>query len=345
MSDVNHLHEGLQVNYQIFDDINKVEGYWLSFGMNAPEKYYQSYEFNLKCCENRRTSISNILRGNTSCKFVVFFDGEECICIAPLIIDRYPNKAVRLLGHGTNAGVLDFVYRDSLKDEKIKSILSTLVAIFPGYDFDFIFVHEESKLFPFLEVIETFENFMVSGSDYESWFAGLSKKTRQNIRTAYNRMNSDGITYSLGKTSNSNIDETLVQEIDSLYQERRQAWGVHTSRLQQMMRLRSGKRDIVYRTITDSPSGVVYRLMLNDKCAAFFAGYQFESYIHVPRLAIDDSFGRYSPGMVLINECLKQFEGMPFKFNLGRGSEGYKKNLNGVPSISIRGTYSDLVKR
>ena len=334
------------MNYLIFDDIYEAKEYWLSFEMSTPERYYQSYEFNMKCYENRKTSISNIFRGNTACKFIVFFDGEECICIAPLIVDEHSNKAVRLLGHGTNAGVLDFIYRDSLDDEEIKSILSIIASIFPGYTLDLIFVPEESKIFPFLEVIETFENYMVSGSDYQSWFAELSKKTRQNIRTAYNRMNSDGMTYSLEKNMKPNIDGSLLQEIDSLYQKRRQAWGVHTSRLQRIMRLRSGKRDIVYRTIADSFSGVVYRLMINGRCAAFFAGYQFDSYIHVPRLAIDDTFGRYSPGMVLINECLRQFEGRPFKFNLGRGSEGYKKNLNGRPSISVRGTYStDCAKR
>lgn len=330
------------MEYLIFDNIEKTRDYWLSIQTDAPENYYQSYEFNFKCYVNRKTSLSNILRGNTTCRFIVFTNAGEPIAIAPLVLDEHPCKAIRLLGHGTNAGTLDFVYRDSLGRDEMKDILDTVHNLFTDYRLDFIFVSQRSKMYSFLEPSEQFENYMIAASGYQNWFDGLSKKTRQNIRTSYNRLSNDGLCFGLKKIVQQEIDDTLLQEIDAIYQKRRQDWGYKSSAWQQFKRIRASKRDLVYQTVSSSPSGVIYQLLVNDKCAAFLAGYQFKNYIHVPRLAIDDEFSRYSPGMVLINECLKQFEGEPFEFNLGRGSEGYKKKLNGVPTLSVRGSYTTM---
>lgn len=52
----------------------------------------------------------------------------------------------------------------------------------------------------------------------------------------------------------------------------------------------------------------------------------------VPRLAINDHFRRYSPGMILLNEAIKHsYDHTNIKeIDLSRGVDKYKLNMGGV---------------
>jgi CelD/BcsL family acetyltransferase involved in cellulose biosynthesis len=72
---------------------------------------------------------------------------------------------------------------------------------------------------------------------------------------------------------------------------------------------------------------------IDEKIAAFMCGYvnEDDGIIYVPRLAIDDRFARYSPGVCLINSTVKyMYENTAYRvLDLGTGNESYKLSLGG----------------
>ena len=64
---------------------------------------------------------------------------------------------------------------------------------------------------------------------------------------------------------------------------------------------------------------------------SFMIVYRHRDHLLMPRLAIDTSFGRYSPGILLILEAAKRWmtEGV-VDFDMCRGDERYKKEMGGI---------------
>ena len=76
--------------------------------------------------------------------------------------------------------------------------------------------------------------------------------------------------------------------------------------------------------------------VLNMVCPYPYEGHEevmeaIAAHLLMPRLAIDTSFGRYSPGILLILEAAKRWmaEGV-VDFDMCRGDERYKKEMGGI---------------
>ena len=74
----------------------------------------------------------------------------------------------------------------------------------------------------------------------------------------------------------------------------------------------------------------LYVLHIDDQPAAFMIVYRHRNHLLMPKLAIDTSFSRYSPGILLILEASKRWidEGVA-DFDMCRGDERYKKEMGG----------------
>ena len=74
-------------------------------------------------------------------------------------------------------------------------------------------------------------------------------------------------------------------------------------------------------------------LFIDGRLAAFMSGLlgSKNEYV-VPRLSIDDEFGFYSPGMLLVNEAIKYFiEKTKIRhLDLSQGDEPYKYKMGGT---------------
>ena len=59
--------------------------------------------------------------------------------------------------------------------------------------------------------------------------------------------------------------------------------------------------------------------------------YKHRNHLLMPKLAIDSSYSRYSPGILMIMEAVKEWlnEGI-VDFDLCRGDERYKKEVGGI---------------
>lgn len=315
---------------KFFSNIYQVKKYWLKIIQNSDIRFYQTYDFNKLCFEYRVTSISNIKKGNIKTSFAVAFKNNVPICIAPLIIDLKPYPTVGLLGTGSNAAKLDFIYNSKTQKSDIIELFNICRKKYFDKKFSFIFVDEKSPLTECLEPTETFENYAIKIETYDDYFQSLSKSTRQNIRTAYNRMNKDNLKYALTRYDFNSLGiEEVIKECNIIYQKRRLIWENKSEMPPKKVINKVRKRDIVYKTMRLCPAAVIYTLLINNKIAAFFMGYEYRDIIYIPRLAINDEFSKYSPGFIIINEYLKAVNKVDYIFDLGRGEESYKTKLKG----------------
>lgn len=315
--------------------ISSLKKHWNNVFNVDSKDIYQSYSFNELCFWYRITSLSNIRRKNVECDFVVGFDEGVPVCIAPLVIDVTPKRCVRLLGHGTNAGYLDFIYKDS---KYVEEMYRYICEYYCTYEQEFIFVKESSPLYSLMFSSEVFNNYAIQIESFDDYFAGLSKSTRQNIRTAYNRMQKDGLTYEIRvfEGGSSAIKDVLV-ELNEIYHKRKAMWLGGTTQFTPWMKTIVLKRDIINKSARKDPNTKTVCLYINDKPVAYFIGLTYGNGICVPRLAIDTEYGRYSPGIILIMEYLKQENiGTGYVFDLCRGDEKYKSSLKGEISATHR---------
>lgn len=329
------------MEFLVTSNIETIEEYWKALCQNDDIRFYQTYLFAKTCVDYRKSSLSAIKNKNTKCSFVVEFENQKAVCIAPLNIDKTPTKIVRLLGHGTNAGYLDFIYNDG---KYVRPMLEYCRKLFDNYQFEFTFVPEYSPLVELMCISKEFSNYRICMGEYDEYFSSLSKNTRQNIRTSYNRLKKDEreIELQILKKADECFEKKL-KECNRIYEKRKLYWkkqGKVDNKFRQWIFL---KRDVIYKTCRESDSGIIVLLNIDKTCSAFFVGFTFNNGIYIPRLAINMEYSRYSPGIVLVNEYLKTIQtnfNEDYIFDLCRGDESYKSKLGGIKTT----TYTLVLK-
>ncbi len=167
--------------------------------------------------------------------------------------------------------------------------------------------------------------------DLEGWKQSLSKKARQNLRTAYNRCNRDGLAVELlvsypcrkGKDWSDAVGLYIRRQVDQ-YEGR-----IMGSRLLTYLYFHHLKHDM--QSMVAQDNSFLSLLRLNGQAAGVIMGFSKGERLVVPRLAIAGSLSFYSPGMILVEETLKYIlEHTELRvLDLGRGDERYKFSLGG----------------
>ena len=315
--------------------IRLVKKYWVELEKSSFCGFYQSYAFAKECFIYRKTSLSAWKNRNTKCCFAVLLVDKNPVCIAPLIVNSTPRKHIGILGHGTNAGYLDFIYSDP---SFVSVLYQSILKKFPDYDMDFVFVPQSSPLTGEMRITEEFSNYSVNADTYDDWFSGLSKNTRQNIRTSYNRLTKDELTFSLKEYERNDPElKRMLYVCNEVYQRRKLVWhGKDSGEIDLKTARIFLKRDVIYQSLRKYKDCFLEVLYIDEKCSAFMICVKTPVGVTVPRLAINSDFSRYSPGMLLINEYMKKAESKGFVFDLCRGDEGYKKTLGGQVQLTYR---------
>lgn len=181
---------------------------------------------------------------------------------------------------------------------------------------------------------EFFDNVSINikYDSFDEYYHTLSKHTRQNLRTALNRIEKNGhcIKHSLYYgDKDSEIMKKIAPEYFNLYLDR-----------QKKKYSDNPMKHVLYLSLFDylknSFSGVdciFSEIRIDDKLAACLqggidsSGKRFE----IPRLAINDEFNSFSPGMLLVEKTIEKM--ISHKeieiFDLCRGNEGYKTKMGG----------------
>lgn len=202
------------------DSISQLKEAWLTLEKGDDMTYYQSYKWNIIV-----QHFTPQYKGICKLLYLLVKQGEKPLLIAPLwIVEKtfllVNKKGAYLIGRKGWSDYLNFVYTDCSND-----VFKLL--------FDYIYsklhlslccleqIKEDTKLYAYLSQYvalnkdsrTTCVSLMIPESvdDYKQI---LSKKSRQNIRTANNRLNKDGksIVFSFDDHPDLSICESMRQE-------------------------------------------------------------------------------------------------------------------------------------
>lgn len=131
--------------------------------------------------------------------YLLYNDGGELRCIAPLLAEHQPGKRkkIKIAGYNTPAEPLDLVYPGDIKDEEFDFLFDAVTQSEKPDEYLFSPLMKDSLLAKYCSkrknaAVKDEVSYRMFLTDYDSWYAGLSKSVRQNIRTSYNRLNTDG---------------------------------------------------------------------------------------------------------------------------------------------------------
>lgn len=271
---------------------------------------------------------------------ILRFDLEGGQIICPLAIDGR-RKEVFLLGDFSAVGYCDLIYGADVTDEQLDAAIAGLQGRYPGYTLKFNKVNESSALCGYLgrrgDSLAQSECVCVSlGSDYDAYYKALSKNARQNIRTAYNRMNRDGKAF----------DFQIVQGTDRLTKKQKDdIIRVYCTRMKDKFGSEVLPYPIMYtaqryfnpivRSLNTLDNQFHALLYIDGELAAFLSGLRNGDgkRIVVPRLSMNGKFDFYDPGIVLLKETAEYLcrEYPDTELDLSRGNEKYKYTMGGKP--------------
>jgi hypothetical protein len=188
----------------------------------------------------------------------------------------------------------------------------------------------------------------IDGAD--SLLCSLHKSVRQNIRTAYNRLNKDNIDFEINIYRGSEMNDEIWRKIKHIYMDRLLSkYKTHAKqdtfqKIVHYWKYYYSKHDT--RSLRQLPNSFHSVLMCKGEVMAFLSGFMSENgaILVVPRLSINDKYRFYSPGYILIIELLKY---LSYKTNctcldLSRGEEQYKFDLGGTPYYTVSYSFSPL---
>ena len=258
--------------------------------------------------------------------FIYANDGASEV-LFPIVVDKR-NKRI------TEYAPLD--YYDVLCSgpvNLIPPVLEWIKCRFPGYVLRFSRINQ-------IAVLATTANLhqvqaekcaqIPLGDKYEAYYQSLSKHQRQNLRTAYNKLEKENISYSLSRYEKGALPRSLKNKCLTLY-ERRKATKSFPSHGLKRIYARITKP--VFKIMSEMDSGVFYVLYLKETPAAVLVGAfskENEQFV-VPILYSNNEYLRYSPGVLLINEVIKTFIKENVKvLDLARGDEAYKYAMGGI---------------
>lgn len=304
--------------------------------------FYQSYDYLKKTGKGflPRKPLKAVL--SSECTYMVK-DQNGILAIFSGLKSR---GEISFRGMFTGAGNLDFVYRSDMTQNQFDKIFTYIKEKNCGCKIILDRVSEQSLTRQFCENSQLFqqeeEQICVAiqlMDNYNAWYNGLSKSVRQNIRTSYNRMNTDKQSYEFQFNLQQGIEQQNVEDMIKLFSNRAADYKHLNKRLSWIMRIVK-ESDPVVRYLMKGNHTVYSFVKINGKLAAAMCGFlnQDGSWV-IPKLAIDMEFSRYSPGGILLNESIKYICENKIGItgiDLSRGEEQYKYRYGGKEHLNYK---------
>lgn len=319
-----------------YNSIKKIEEIYDELYNSLPKKHaFQSLSF-LK----QTDTLYYKLRWRSSVSYYVVFEQDKPILIAGF--RKYNKDTVILLGSRAGYDYCDIIWSNEnvfedgiklvfaeLKRSKIKNIIWKFWEV-DNYSFTTI-----KKLVNVVEINEV-KNTRINIGNYDSYddyWKSLGKHAKQNVRTAYNRLKRENKKIEFKFYDSNTICEnnfcTKLDEFLDLYLVRQSLKYKGGKKLHQLY---LSKFNYITNSLRNDHS-IMMEIRINDELAAFMQGTLNSDWseYEIPRLAINDKFAFFSPGMILVNEAIKYMMGnTDIKiFNLCRGDEKYKYDMGG----------------
>lgn len=326
---------------KIYRKIEEISFLWNDLYRNGMEmSFFQSYEWNnvleIKFHESKIENCGKTL-------FYYVFDNS---IIAPIILDKW-KKQITILGQNESSDYLSFIFSQFDEELCIKAI-SFIIKDYQSYTFLLDKINESNPMVKALKKglnqfnIQEVDKecvYVPTQNSKETFYSSLSKRTRQNYRTAKNKIKKDGHSFFL-KIENDILSEYKAQELYNLYKARREDCDCRNIILKKILKtLKLLKRFIFQKKSVDiltsySQQTKVFlsEIYIDDELAAFCEGnYNNRAdVISIARIATNNKFYFYSPGQVLLIDTIEHIRNKVAYFDLTRGVEDYKFRLGGV---------------
>ena len=278
---------------------------------------YQKYLFWCFYSHPRRLLRSPI-------KYIHISKGND-ECIFPIVV----NKTSKQLFGLSHFGRLD--YDDIIATSNDSAVLNKMLqkGLLGHYEYRVFIpnINENSLLYSvFRKQLKPSDNCVKIPlpSNYNLYIHGLSKHQQQNIRTSYNKMARNGITYHLEEY---NIQDKIPHKM----------WKylclLHHKRHNEHVTLFDLLRNPYYHILKKNANHHIFVLFDDNVPMAYMAGLfsiKGNTY-YVPRLCINEEYATYSPGIVLLCETIKQLISNGIScIDLMIGDEPYKLAMGGA---------------
>lgn len=309
---------------------SKIEKIWNELYVQKSNiSYYQSTAY-MKTLWNNLFLYRVLLRVSTL--FFVFYIDDKPTFILPLF-KKIGEKRYVLYGLKAGVGYLDAMYEDNISNDTIDECFNIIKRDLKYSLIHFEHVRKDTKLGQWLvskggSVSKEGCTEILLPDVYEDYYNSLSKHMKQNIRTSYNRLRTDEKVYEFSCVDYSNISKDTYIKLQNLYIIRQ------IQRYDKSFFYKLFVKYIDLGTKIHKSSIVNVKaciLWIDGTIAAYYDAIMDGTVVIIPRLAIADGFERYSPGVLLINESIKEFIKSDIKIiDLTHGTEQYKLSMGGT---------------
>lgn len=326
------------------EDFEKLLDKWKRLSAGKDMTFFQSYEWNLLLYRNWKKSLYNRIFSK-----VVIYEAENII--VPFIVQRLNisfkwigrSEGVYFLGTGSYSDYMNFIYSDI---NGLEELMDYVKKDNKGLKLKLNFICRGSESLRYMSNGILKETEVCVGvkteSTIEEYDQKLSKHTRQNLRTALNRMEKDGIKYEyeikLGILEGSLIEELACIHLARVINKNRMGQGGFKSRVSSFLRLKHLRREELRRNIIKEAmqsieNSLTLIVRLDDKIVGYIYGFiENNSIVRICQNCFDENYKFYSPVFRacydFICECCKNNDYCEIDFT--RGNEEYKYKLAGT---------------
>ena len=268
-------------------------------------------------------------------------DKDEPLMLLPLKWDRF-KRNYKMLADIQGCGQSDVLFNPQLSDEERYACVAYFYANINEkcrlnrLSNDSFLLRTKQKVYVEHQSQVCVKIDFSQGADF--LLKTLSKSVRQNLRTAYNRMHRDNISYRLQVYRSEEMTDDIWNKMMKVY----------LNRLFTKHKIKA-KRNPLYRYIYN----LKYRYIKHDTKSLKLSPYSFHTLLYgnghimgflsglisrdgttvvIPRLSIDNQYRFYSPGYILLAETLHWLDSNTTCrcLDLSRGDEQYKIDMGGM---------------
>lgn len=324
-------------------DFIKVKSIWEELQLGKEMTFFQSYQWNLLLYKQWKKNKSNRLLG----KIIVYYSSK---IIIPLIIQNAGislkgfgrKKGIYFLGTGSYSDYLNCIY-DSVTEIELQQYFSEIETKHPGYKFYLFYINSNTAT---SRCFEKYNNYLpevtvgVTVTNVETYTEKLSKSTRQNLRTALNRMSKQGFEYYF-KVFNGILENEMIENLMKIHRERVKTKAqTYDSVIGKMiskiiaMRLDyyEKKNNIIRYAMKSSDKGVTVVVVLDGRIVGYLYGFTDDRTIRIVHNCFDEQYKFFSPMFKGTHDFLLSCCNNPeiSVIDFTRGNEEYKYKLGGT---------------
>lgn len=333
-------------------DMVSLEPMWKELEHGAEMTVFQSYDWNVLLVEQWMKFRYN--RRFTKIYIFQVIEDDKVVLIAPMIVQRKSfgikwlgrKKGIYFLGIESYSDYMNMIY-DHVENSWFDFMLKKISEWFPQLDFKLDYVRDDTALAAWckkkrVEDHLTTSAFVELPTTVEEYNAKLSKGTKQNLRTALNRMKKDGYVYELFVHKNIDDDE-FINELSTIHAERARIKNrVHDQDLIHYFsrilhanyeELKNKTYDIIKNSMRRMKNSVLVVVKLNNETVGYLYGLRDDKAVRIMQNCFKVQYAFYSPLFrgaydFILNQIKNPQNGID-QVDFTRGDEPYKIKLGG----------------